>query len=484
MITQLKYTSSVAAKDDLIVIGNKTTNWKNFNLSDKEASYIKKKLTSSNSIIEINQYGKFFFAAWSHRGANKHESLESFRRLGNKIVGFLNKRNIRVITISSIVSSGDITLALAEGIALGNYQFLKYKTNSNYQANSLRTVRISNPSLDNKKVKNLAVIVEATCIARDLVNEHPTFLTASQLGREVKKLGKLAGFKTDVFNKSKIESLKMGGLLAVNRGSQEPPTFSFMEWKPRNAKNKKPIVLVGKGITYDTGGMSLKPTPNSMDHMKSDMAGSAAVICTMYAIAKTKMPVHVVGLVPSTDNRPSENAYVPGDVITMYDGTTVEVLNTDAEGRLVLADALSYAKKMKPELVIDLATLTGSAAKALGPLGIVFMGTADEKTKQSIKKSGNQVYERLAEFPLWKEYGEQLQSDIADLKNIGSTSAGAITAGKFLEHFTDYPWLHLDIAGVAFIDNADSYRGKNGTGVGVRLLFDYLQNIASNGKRS
>jgi leucyl aminopeptidase len=280
-----------------------------------------------------------------------------------------------------------------------------------------------------------------------------------------------------VLNKSKIEALKMGGILAVNTGSVEPPTFTIMEYKPKKAVNKKPIVLVGKGVVYDTGGLSLKPTANSMDFMKCDMAGGAAVGATLYAIAKAELPIHVIGLVPATDNRPGGNAYTPGDVITQHNGITVEVLNTDAEGRLILADALSYAQQYKPELVIDLATLTGAAAAAIGQYGIVCMGTADEKTKNKLKASGNNVYERLAEFPFWDEYDELIKSDIAEIKNVGGPTAGAITAGKFLHRFTDYPWMHFDIAGPAFIKGPDSYRGKNGTGVGVRLLFDYLKQL-------
>ena len=250
-----------------------------------------------------------------------------------------------------------------------------------------------------------------------------------------------------------------------------------MEWKPKGATNNKPIVLVGKGIVYDTGGLSLKPTPNSMDIMKCDMGGSAAVVGTMYAIAKAKLNLHVVGLVPATDNRPSGNAYAPGDVITMHDGSTVEVLNTDAEGRLILADALSYAKKYKPKIVIDLATLTGAAARAIGKQGIVAMGN-DQETLSDLKESGYRVHERLAEFPFWEEYKEDLKSTIADLKNLGGAEAGAITAGKFLEHFTDYPYTHLDIAGPAFTQSPFNYRGQGGTGVGVRLLFDFLKTKA------
>jgi len=207
------------------------------------------------------------------------------------------------------------------------------------------------------------------------------------------------------------------------------------------------------------------------------MAGAAAVGCTMYALARTKMPVHVIALVPSTDNRPSENAYTPGDVIQMMSGQTVEVLNTDAEGRMILADALHYAKRYKPELVMDFATLTGAAAMAVGPYGIVCMGTAGDKVKEKLKKSGQNAYERLAEFPFWDEYNDLLKSDIADMKNIGGSVGGAITAGKFLQRYTDYPWMHFDIAGPSFLHTANTYLGKNGTGVGVRFLFDFFKNF-------
>jgi leucyl aminopeptidase len=269
----------------------------------------------------------------------------------------------------------------------------------------------------------------------------------------------------------------MGGLLAVNKGSIDPPTFTIFEWKPKNKVNKKPIVLVGKGVMYDTGGLSLKPT-NYMDTMKCDMAGGAAVAGAMYAISKAKLPVHVIGLIPATDNRPDGNAYVPGDVITMLDGTTVEVLNTDAEGRMIMADALSYAKNYDPELVIDIATLTGAAAVALGENAIVGMCTKSEKEFRALQKSGMRVNERVIEFPFWDEYKDMLKSTIADLKNIGGMYAGAITAGKFLEHFTDYPYIHLDIAGPAFIKKRDSYRVTGGTGVGVRLFFEFVKSKA------
>lgn len=264
--------------------------------------------------------------------------------------------------------------------------------------------------------------------------------------------------------------------MAVNKGSIDPPTFTVMEYKPARAVNKSPIVLVGKGIVYDTGGLSLKSTANSMDHMKCDMGGAAAVAGTMYAIAKNKSKVHVVGLVPATDNRPGLNAYAPGDIVRMRDGLSVEVMNTDAEGRMVLADGLSWAKNYKPELVIDLATLTGAALRTVGPTGVAAMEKDSGKHLDRLRDSGNKVYERLFEMPLWREYREMLKSDIADIKNLGGPFAGAQTAGKFLEHFTDFPWIHLDIAPVAWSYHLEGYRLKNGTGAGVRLLFDFLSN--------
>lgn len=198
------------------------------------------------------------------------------------------------------------------------------------------------------------------------------------------------------------------------------------------------------------------------------------MIGTLYAIAKAELPVHVIGLIPATDNRPGLNAYAPGDVVTMHSGKTVEVLNTDAEGRMLLADALSYAKKYDPELVLDAATLTGAAVRAIGSFASCVMGTADDKDFETLRQSGERTYERTVRMPFWKEYGEMIKSDVADIKNLGGPEAGQITAGKFLEHFTDYPWIHIDIAGPAFISSSDSYRGKWATGYGVRLLTDFL----------
>jgi leucyl aminopeptidase len=234
---------------------------------------------------------------------------------------------------------------------------------------------------------------------------------------------------------------------------------------------------VGKGVVYDTGGLNLK-TGTYMENMKMDMAGAATMASVMFAAAKANLPLYLIALIPATDNRLNGNAYASGDVITMHNGTTVEVINTDAEGRLILADALSYAQKYNPQLVINAATLTGSAQRAIGKYGIVAMQSKADKFMEDLKTGGNRTYERIAEFPFWDEYGELLKSDIADLKNLGPSEAGMITAGKFLEKFTDYPFIHLDIAGVAFAEKRDSYRNTGGTGTGVRLLFEFVKMMA------
>jgi leucyl aminopeptidase len=340
-----------------------------------------------------------------------------------------------------------------------------------------------NQTISKSAVDEINLLIESVNLTKDLVNEPVSYLTAVQYSKEIQKLGKDAGFSVTVWNQKKIEQEKMGGLIAVNRGSSAPATFNILEYKPTKAINKKPLVLVGKGVVYDTGGLSLKPTKNSMDLMKCDMAGSATVVGAMYAIAKAKLPYHVIGLIPAVENRPGYEATCPGDIITMYDGTTVEVLDTDAEGRLILADALHYAKRLKPELVLDFATLTGSAMRAIGREASVIMGNATDAVKDEIKKVSNSTGERTVEFPFWEEYADYMKSDIADLKNLGPAEAGSITAGKFLEHFTDYPWMHFDIAGPAFLTTTYNYRGKWATGYGVRLLFKFVQNQCENVNR-
>lgn len=434
----------------------------------------KKKVSEKGSQRLFNGNGRNVLVVGIGKPGNEHEAV---RRATASAVNHANDFGYTKLFIAyphlPRPDRTEVLTAISEAAMLTNYQFLNYKTEP--AKNSLKEVFVYS---DEKKAKGLVKrgerIADATIVARDLVNEPVITLTAPELANRCVQLGKTYGFSVEVFDKSKIQSLKMGGLLAVNYGSIDPPTFTVMEWKPANATNSKPVVLVGKGVVYDTGGLSLKPTAGSMDLMKCDMAGAAAVIGTMCGVASLELPVHVVALIPATDNRPGQNAYTPGDVITMFDGTTVEVLNTDAEGRMILADALAYAKKLDPALCIDLATLTGAQVIAIGELGSAYMGTASKTVKRNLAKAGERVYERLVELPLWDEYRELLKSDIADLKNIGGRTAGCITAGKFLEHFTDYPWVHIDIAGPAFLGSGDAYRPKNGTGVGVRMLVEFL----------
>ena len=400
--------------------------------------------------------------------------LENARKAGFEIHAMLIDHEVESVTVINGGVDPEECVAFAEGMALTNYQFLKYLSDDRSRKHSLNEISLFDEGLTDDHVKKLEHLVQAVYLTRDLVNEPLSYLTAVQLSAEIEKMGKVSGFSVEVFNKKKIETLKMGGLLAVNKGSIDPPTFSILTWKPASAVNDHPIVLVGKGVVYDTGGLSLKPTRDSMDYMKCDMGGAAAVAGAFYAVAKNELPVWIIGLVPATDNRPDGNAYVPGDVITMYDGSTVEVLNTDAEGRMILADALSYAKQYDPELVIELSTLTGSAHMAIDKFGMVGMGNASREVIENIKASGEYTSERVAEFPFWDEYKEQLKSDIADLKNIGGKYAGAITAGKFIEHFTNYPYIHLDIAGPSFNKVPFNYRGKGGSGVGVRILYNFF----------
>jgi len=444
--------------------------------NDNEISYLKKQLAGNNCAV-INRYDELIMVAFSDVSQDRSTFLEQCRKCGNEISAILRKE--RIDRIDLIVSSEQQqgAIAMAEGLALGSYQFLKYRSPNSEASSDLKQITFIGTTVSQIQVEQLAVLINAVYIARELVNEPASHLNSVQLAQSFEDMGELSGYVTEVFHSEKIGELKMGGLLAVNRGSIDPPTFSVLTWKPEGAKNVNPIVLIGKGVVYDTGGLSLKPTKDSMDYMKSDMAGGAVVAAVLYYAAKCKLPLHLIALIPSTDNRPDGNAYAPGDVIVMHSGQTVEVLNTDAEGRLILADALSYAKMYRPELVIDVATLTGSAAMAIGHQGIVGMGNAGEARWSELKRSGENVYERIVEFPLWEEYAESIKSDIADLKNIGAREAGAITAGKFLENFVDYPWIHLDIAGPAFLNASDHYRTKGGTATGVRLIIDFLNHL-------
>lgn len=321
-----------------------------------------------------------------------------------------------------------------------------------------------------------AGLAVGTCqnVSRELVNLPGNLLSAEDLAEAAREAGKRGGFEVKVFNRDKIAELAMGGLLAVNKGSEEPPTFTVMDYRPKG-KAKKTVALVGKGVTFDSGGISIKPSAN-MDEMKSDMAGAACVIGVLEIVSKLGLPLRVVGLVPATDNMPSGSAQKPGDVITTMSGITVDIGNTDAEGRLILADALTYAKReYDPDVIIDLATLTGACIVALG-MKVAGMFSNDDALAEELFKAGQAAGEKVWRLPLWDEYAEQIKSDVADVSNTGSKGAGTITAAKFLQNFVEghEHWAHIDIAGPAFAAKGGS-SSSGGTGFGVRLIVELLK---------
>lgn len=374
------------------------------------------------------------------------------------------------------IDSATVAQAITEGSMLSQYRYDKYKTIKSESNGLVKKFALVTDRAHLKAVTKGAGIGEhivgGVTLARDLANAPNCEIYPETLAKKVQEVGKKAGFKTTVLDKKKIEDLKMGGLLGVNAGSVRPPVFIVMEHM-KGPKNEKPLVLVGKGITFDTGGISIKPAAGMSD-MKSDMHGAASVIGTMYAIAKLGVKRNIIALVPSTENMPSGTAYVPGDILTFMNGKTAEIDNTDAEGRLILADALCYADRFKPSAVIDLATLTGACVIALGTVTSGMMGT-DEKTKNRLRAAADRTNEYVCELPLYEEYEEQISSDYADIKNSGGRNAGAITAALFLKHFVSYPWVHLDIAGTGIQPKAGHYTPKGGSGVGVRLLTDMIR---------
>jgi leucyl aminopeptidase len=472
-MTVIKRAAKLSDSKCLVIICSNADELKKYSLSATDIDYFRNAATAERKSAAINTPQGSLVVLFKDKKTEKNKLAENLRKAGAGLIPYINDNKFNSVELTDGSGNNEHLLLTAEGILLSNYQFLKYKTAAEKEKNSLDELILVGTGLKEQDVNALRISVEAAFIARDLVNEPVVTLSAEALSNEFRKLGKDAGFRVEVLNKAKITALKMGGLLAVNKGSDLPPTFTIMEHKPARPRNKKPVVLVGKGVVYDTGGYNVK-VGTGMETMKCDMAGAACVGATMWAIAKAKLNVHVIGIVPATDNRINGSAYVAGDVITMYSGKTVEVLNTDAEGRLILGDALAYAEKFEPGLVMDFATLTGAAMVAIGPHGIVSMGTAGAATKKSLEQSGLRVHERLAEFPFWDEYGEEIVSTVADIKNLGGGYAGAITAGKFLAHFVKAPWVHFDIAGPAFITAKDAYRTKGGTGVGVRLMIDFL----------
>ena len=380
-----------------------------------------------------------------------------------------------------------LAAAAVNGLQLSTYDIGLYKTNDKAVHPLTKSTSSLNILIDKtfqKEVEKAALEGAAKASTQlsimDLVNAPGNKAIPEVLGQWARNSGNRFGYKTTVFSKKKIISTGLHALLAVNRGSEYAPAFVIMEYKPKNVGKKKlpKVGLVGKGVTFDTGGISIKGHQN-MHYMKSDMGGAAAVLGAMELTAKLQLPVHLIGIVPATDNCVDATAVKPGDVINSYSGKTIEIIDTDAEGRLILADGLAYLNKnFKPDIMLDLATLTGSSVRTFGyQCGAAF--SKDERLIADLTAAGNTTGERIWPLPLWNEYQSHMDSDVADIKNFsGRPIAGAISAAKFLEFFTsNHPrWAHLDIAGVAFGDTGFS-KQKSATGYGVGLLVEFLKNL-------
>ncbi|MBI4830224.1 MAG: leucyl aminopeptidase [Candidatus Lindowbacteria bacterium] len=369
----------------------------------------------------------------------------------------------------------DIGQAIAESSLLALYRFDKYKTEKEAlkeKAKQLKSLAL--PTQDSRRraeLKNGAEagkrIAAAVSNIRDMVSEPAGVLTPSVLANRARDLSREHGFKCTVLLPEQIKKLKMGAFLAVAQGSHQPPRLILLEYK--GGGSSKPLALVGKAITFDSGGISLKPW-EGMEEMKDDMSGGAAVLGAVCAAAMLKLPVNLIGVIPSTENLPGGGAYKPGDVLRSMSGITIEVISTDAEGRLILADALAYAARYKPAAIIDLATLTGACVIALGHVNTGLMGNNNDLMKK-IEAAAAATSEKVWRLPMDDEYAKQIKSDIADVKNVGGRPAGTITAALFLKKFVkDIPWAHLDIAGTAWTKDALPYCPKGATGIGVRLL--------------
>ena len=415
-------------------------------------------------------------------GDEKKLSLQKLRALASKVAREIDKSGARDVSfyLPELMVRGTVVAervqAIAEGIWLGLYSFEKYKSKKEENKRALRSVTImvaSRRDLDDSlaAVSRARAVAVGTNFARDLANEPGNVCTPEFLGDQAAAL-RHKKLKVTVMDKAAIEAAGFTALLAVNQGSAKEPRFIVLEYNG-GKKSEAPVALVGKGLTFDAGGISIKPGAQ-MDEMKFDMCGSAAVLGIFSAITELDLPINLLGVIPSTENLLGAAAYKPGDIITSYKGITIEVLNTDAEGRIILSDALAYAAERKPAEIIDFATLTGACVIALGGQASGLMGTG-EKLKKSLMLSGDYTYDRVWELPMFEEYQEQIKSEIADIKNIGGREAGTITAACFLSRFVDdIPWAHLDIAGTAWNMKGTDISAKGATGAGVRLVVDYL----------
>ena len=420
-------------------------------------------------------------------GKKKAFDLEKLRGVYSKAA-----RRVRELSLKGFATSLNqgiinqslekITEAVVEGVLLGLYQFTDYKTVEREKIRELKEFVIVEEDDNSFEIikagaKRAEVISGAVCFARDLVSTPGNDMTPTVLAGRAGEIARIKNVNLKVLDTGEMEEFGMNALLGVARGSDEPPKFIILEYNG-GKKGDKVIALVGKGITFDSGGISIKPSAN-MDEMKTDMAGGAAVMGAIKAASGLKIPLNVVGLIPAAENLPGGRAYKPGDILRSMSGQTIEIKNTDAEGRLILSDALAYAGRYKPSAIIDIATLTGACIVALGDNVIGMMGT-DVKLKKRITDAAEATGERLWELPLWEEYHELIKSDVADFTNTGEGRAGGtITAAVLLSKFVgDYPWVHLDIAGPAWIKKDKPYIPKGASGVGVRLFVQFMRSLA------
>lgn len=413
-------------------------------------------------------------------GKRKDLSLEKIREAISTAVKELKKLPVKSLSVSvpefPPFAISEIASAITESLILSNYEFLHYK--SPKEQETLEQVELLLPRARNKKVIDKAVEMSqilgmAVTFARDLGNHPSNVATPSHLAHHAAEIAKTSkNVKVKILHKSDIAQEKLGGLLAVSQGSDEEPKFIILEYWPR--KTAPIVALVGKGITFDSGGVSIKPS-EKLEEMKFDMAGAATVMAVIKAAVVLKLPINLVGLIPATENLPSGKAVKPGDIIRCHSGHTIEIINTDAEGRIVLADALDYAKKYKPNLVIDFATLTGAILMALGD-DLIGAFTNTDRLLPKLLAAAKITGEKIWPMPLEESYEEFIKSEVAELRNIGTQKFGdAINAANFLKHFVNYPWIHLDIAGTAWATREKPYCGKGATGAGVRLAIEFLR---------
>jgi leucyl aminopeptidase len=408
-------------------------------------------------------------------GKKNEVSPEEVRQAGGKTAHALRDSGMSKVALSTtLLSALNISPAqFVEGFSLGLYSFDKYRAKKDKKKIDVFSIL----SKGSQRLKNELLVTEtissSVWFVRDLINTPANDMTPTHLADIAVSL-KRPRLSIRVLEKSDANKLGMGAYLSVAKGSKEPPKFIILDYKGAQGA---PIVIIGKSITFDSGGMSLKP-PDGMERMKGDMAGGATVLGIVKTISELKLPVRLIGILPATENLLGGSATRPGDVVRSIDGKTIEIINTDAEGRLVLADALGYAQGYKPRAIIDIATLTGACSIALGSEAIAMMGN-DRRLMDKLRKAGNKTHERVWEMPLFKEYKEYIKSDIADIKNYGSRNGSLIASAYFLYEFAGkVPWVHLDIAGTAWLEKEKPYMPKGASGIGVRLLVNFIREIS------